>query len=202
MISFALERVMSGPHPEVFIPEYHIPWMTQVLLKKGTTENDVVLDTLDQSIYPVEPNMQLSFTKIDVLDQVFSSFSDAALFNWFVKNIDCVCEVLESIFKNAFSGSEQKDILILSNHATWFNLPLIAHCLHRIFKIPKEHIYTILGPAIMHGRFNRAGILRFSNGLKTNPDTPRAETGFEGIEDIRTHFMDELSGIIRTPNFS
>jgi hypothetical protein len=53
-----------------------------------------------------------------------------------------VCEVFESILTSQIK--ERKDILILSNHATWFNLPLIAHCLHRIFGIPKEDIYTIV----------------------------------------------------------
>jgi hypothetical protein len=96
-----------------------------------------------------------------------------------VNNIDQVCDVLNQVVQPSLA--EGKDILILSNHATWFNLPLIAHCLHRIFGIPKENIYTIIGPAITHSQFSLAGILRFSNALKTSPDTPKADIGYSGI---------------------
>lgn len=115
-----------------------------------------------------------------------------------MNNIDQVCEVLDKLLHSSIG--EKKDILILSNHATWFNLPLIAHCLHRIFKIPKENIYTIIGPAITHSQFSLAGILRFSNALKTSPDTPKADIGYEKIQEMRKVFFEEITEIVKKVN--
>ena len=135
--------------------------------------------------------MHIPISGFDIIDSVFSQIPDANLFNWFVNNIDQVCEVLDKLLHSSIG--EKKDILILSNHATWFNLP-------RIFKIPKENIYTIIGPAITHSQFSLAGILRFSNALKTSPDTPKADIGYEKIQEMRKVFFEEITEIVKKVN--
>ncbi len=192
MISFRIESELRNCNQ--FIPGYHVPWMTQVLLKKWTTEKDLRIDTEAQVLYENVPDMMIPLSGVDIFDSAFSQIPDALIFRWFVKNMDQVYEVLYSVLKSKIK--EWKDILILSNHATWFNLPLIAHCLHRIFGIPKDHIYTIVWPAITHGKFTLAAILHFSNVLKTSPDTPKAEIGYIGILEIRERFLIELQRII------
>lgn len=112
--------------------------------------------------------------------------------------MDDVCEVFHQMASSIKSG---KDILILSNHATWFNLPLIAHCLHRICGIPQRDIYTIIGPAITHSVWTLSGIRRFSNALKTMPNTDRAHTGYKGVW-IKKLFKDKLLNILDSDNNS
>ncbi len=192
MITFRIESELQKWNQ--FIPEYHVPWMTQVLLKKWTTEKDLRLDTESQVLYENVPDMKIPISGIDIFDSAFSEIPDALIFRWFVKNMGQVCDVLYSVLNSQIK--EWKDILIVSNHATWFNLPLITHCLHRIFGIPKEDIYTIVWPAITHGNFTLATILHFSNVLKTSPDTPKAEIGYIGIPEIRDRFLKELQRII------
>lgn len=196
MITFRVESELQKWNQ--FIPEYHVPWMTQVLLKKWTTETDLRLDTVSQVYYANVSDMTIPISGIDAFDAVFSQIPDALIFQWFVKNLDQVCDVLEKLLRPAIEKKE--DMLILSNHATWFNLPLIAHCLHRIFGIPKENIYTIIGPAITHSIFSLSGILRFSNAMKTAPDTLKAEIGYENIPKMRIEFLDAVMKLVKSEN--
>ncbi len=197
MISFRIESELQKWNQ--FIPEYHVPWMTQALLKKWTTEKDLRLDTESQVFYENVQDMKIPISGIDIFDSAFSEIPDALIFRWFVKNMDQICVLLKQLLDWVMHDKE-KDILILSNHATWFNLPLLAHCLHRIFGIPKDHIYTIFGPAITHSQFNRAGILKYSNWSKTVPDTDKAKTWSTQVKSIRIGFLKNTISIVQNEN--
>lgn len=66
---------------------------------------------------------------------------------------------------------ETGNLVIISNHCTWLNLPLIAAFLHEILGISLDKINTILGGALttQHAGFEVANMNRL---LKTVPDTP------------------------------
>ncbi len=168
---------------------YSIPWLTQALLKKWSKSKDLRIDDPLKVLYPADPNIILPISQSACINFLVSQLPDKLVFNWFVQNIDNVCEVFNQMKSSIKS---EKDILILSNHATWFNLPLIAHCLHRIFGIPQSDIYTILGPAITHSKWTLSGILRFSNALKTMPNTDRAHTGYDGARKIKKNFSNAI----------
>ncbi|NRH20812.1 hypothetical protein HOO68_02080 [Candidatus Gracilibacteria bacterium] len=177
---------------------YNIPWMTQVALKKGVNEKDVRIDDSNQTLYEAEPNRYLPLSKSSSVNLLVTLMPDEWIFNWFVRNIDQVCEVFEQMRYAIESG---EDILILSNHATWFNLPLIAHCLHRIFGVPQKNIYTILGPAITHSHWNLSGILRYSNAIKTYPNTEKASTGYPESKRIQQNFFTKISEVFESKSF-
>lgn len=177
--------------------EYNIPWMTQVALKKWVEKKDIRIDDPNQTLYAAEPSIYLPISNNSAVNLLVTFTPDVWIFNWFVRNIDQVCDVLEQMRNSIESWS---DILILSNHATWFNLPLIAHCLHRIFWIPQENIYTILGPAITHSHWSLAGILRYSNALKTYPNTDKANTGYSQSSMIQMNFFKHISKILNVNN--
>lgn len=179
--------------------EYNIPWMTQVALKKWVSEKDIRIDDPMQTLYPVEPHIYLPISNNTLKNLLVTFTPDEWIFNWFVRNIDEVCTVLATLRETIESWS---DILILSNHATWFNLPLIAHCLHRIFGIPQKNIYTILGPAITHSHWSLAGILRYSNVLKTYPNTEKAHTGYPESKQIQKNFFDTITEIFGSKNMN
>ncbi len=173
--------------------EYNVPWMVQALLKKWSKEKDLRVDTPGDVLYPADPKIILPIFRYDFANYLVSQLPDRLLFNWFVHNIDDVCYVMQKMRESITSG---KNILILSNHATWFNLPLIAHCLHRIFGIPQQDIYTIIGPAITHSHWNLSGIRRFSNTIKTYPNTERADTGYSGAREIKKKFSHTITDIL------
>lgn len=177
----------------VFNSEYNVPWMVQALLKKWSKEKDLRVDAPEDIIYKVNPKIILPISRYDFANYLVSQLPDRLLFNWFVHNIDEVCYVMEQMRESITSGN---NILILSNHATWFNLPLIAHCLHRIFGIPQQDIYTIIGPAITHSHWNLSGIRRFSNTVKTYPNTERAVTGYIGAREIKKKFSRTIADIL------
>jgi len=66
---------------------------------------------------------------------------------------------------------ETGNLVIISNHCTWLNLPLIAAFLHETLEIPLDRINTILGGALttQHAGFEVANM---NNLYKTVPDTP------------------------------
>lgn len=169
--------------------DYNIPWLTQVALKKWVTSRDLRIDNPSEILYPAQPNINLPITQSNIINTMVSLMPDEWFFNWFVRNINEVCEVFSALQE---SVSSKRDILILSNHATWFNLPLIAHCLNRVLHVPQQSIYTILWPVIPHSHWTMAGILRYSNALKTHPDTPKAATGHPGSKKIREDFLREI----------
>ena len=175
--------------------EYNIPWMVQALLKKWSKEKDLRVDTPGDILYKANPKIILPISRYDFANYLVSQLPDRLLFNWFVHNIDEVCYVMEQMRESITSG---KNILILSNHATWFNLPLIAHCLHRIFGIPQQDIYTIIGPAITHSHWNLSGITRVSNVVKTNASTERGNTGYSGTGQIRKNFFAKIISILES----
>lgn len=63
------------------------------------------------------------------------------------------------------------NLVVISNHCTWLNLPLIVSFLHRELGIPLSNINTLLGPALTTYQqgLDVAGI---GNLIKTIPDTP------------------------------
>lgn len=99
------------------------------------------IDNPSEILYPAQPNINLPITQSNIINTMVSLMPDEWFFNWFVRNINEVCEVFSALQE---SVSSKRDILILSNHATWFNLPLIAHCLNRVLHVPQQSIYTIL----------------------------------------------------------
>lgn len=173
---------------------YNIPWLTQAVLKSGVTIGDLRIDNSIDNLYSANPDIYLPLTQSVIINNIIGLIPDEWIFNWFVRNIDIVCEIFYSLQRSVDS---KRDILILSNHATWFNLPLIAHCLHRVLDVPQQDIYTILWPAITHSHWNMAGILRFSNAIKTYPDTPKAATGYEGSKAIQDNFIGKIDGIFK-----
>lgn len=92
--------------------------------QKMSSEKDIRLDDPMQTLYPVEPNIYLPISNNTLKNLLVTFAPDEWIFNWFVRNIDEVCTVLWTLREAIESWS---DVLILSNHATWFNLPLIAH---------------------------------------------------------------------------
>ncbi len=176
---------------------YSVPWMTQASLKKWVWASDLRVDSPNQVIYPVKVDTYLPITNSLVLNYLITYLPDDWIFSWFVHNIEKIWETLDLL---AWTVRSKQDILILSNHATWFNLPLIAHCLHRFLNVPQENIYTILWPAITHSHWSMAGIIRYSNLLKTYPDTPRAKTGYSHAKMIQENFLHTIRSIFSSEN--
>jgi len=66
---------------------------------------------------------------------------------------------------------EQGNLVIVSNHCTWLNLPMIVASLHLELGIPLDKITTILGPALTTYE-QGLGVAGISNLIKTIPETP------------------------------
>lgn len=67
---------------------------------------------------------------------------------------------------------EEGNLVILSNHCTWLNLPILVAFLHEVLEIPLEKITTILGPALEVYLQAHAVSGGGGNTLLTIPDTP------------------------------
>ncbi len=96
---------------------------------------------------------------------------------------------------------ETRNLVIISNHCTWLNLPLIVAFLHEVLEIPLNKINTILGGALTT---QQAGfeVANASNLLKTVPDTPNGrldEVAPEISTNLTRRFGRELVSKMKTP---
>lgn len=93
----------------------------------------------------------------------------------FLKHKDEILEILET-----------GNLVIVSNHCTWLNLPLIVAFLQETLDLPLDRINTILGGALttQHAGFEVANA---SNLLKTVPDTPNGR-----LDDVAPNLQRSL----------
>ena len=122
---------------------YNIPFWVQHILKKpyvilrydALREEKIVEETSPDNVIP--------FTNIYPLDKTVSLFPDIVMWRWYVANIETIFAQLEDMKEMMFQGFTG-NTLVISNHATWANLPFLAFCFHYVYGIPKENIYTMV----------------------------------------------------------
>lgn len=109
----------------------------------------------------------MPFTGIVPLNAFISWSPDKVLWRWFVQNMDQVLAEFEGNKSTLEILKSGENMLVISNHATWANLVLLAFCFHYVYGIPREQLYTMVGPAIFTNEFNFQVGRHFSNLIKT-----------------------------------
>lgn len=87
-----------------------------------------------------------------------------------VTNYDVAAEFFESKKEEVQEVLKTGNLVIIANHCTWLNLPMVVSFLHEILEIPLANITTLLGPALNSSEEGRA-VSRIGNTLETVPDT-------------------------------
>lgn len=92
---------------------------------------------------------------------------------------------------------ENRNVIILTNHLTFGNIPIIIATLAKVFE--KEHaildqVYTILGASLMTNQKEKDFILSLSNVLLTQPKTERGT--IKDFEDNQNKSRKEFGKIL------
>ncbi len=153
MIIHHVEEFLHAQKKEISVDtlQYNIPFWVQAILRKPNI--GLRVDDPEQVLYEVKPNTPLPFLNNKLLDTLISLFPDRVLWSLFIKNLSDIAHDFRSNSEAILSAGDKKHCVVLSNHATWLNLPLIAYCLHEFVGIPREDIYILLGPAITTNAF-------------------------------------------------
>ncbi len=176
---------------------YNIPFWVQhklrspsAILRYDSEREWKILERVDSmSIMP--------FTGIVPLNAFISWSPDKVLWRWFVQNMDQVLAEFEGNKSTLEILKSGENMLVISNHATWANLVLLAFCFHYVYGIPREQLYTMVGPAIFTNEFNFQVGRHFSNLIKTWPQTDRANTGYSNINNLRRNALKEILSILK-----
>ena len=121
--------------------DFNIPFWVQALLRNPSTILRV--DDPYKIFYP-HVNHTIPLTKIPQLDTVLQHVPIRVKLWYFVKNIAQIQKDFEVRAEEIREALTKGNLIIVSNHASWLNLPLIAICLHLFCGISKEAIYTLL----------------------------------------------------------
>jgi hypothetical protein len=185
--------------PENIPPQnlvYLVSYWTQALLKKPTTK--LRLDNPEQVFYPVE-DILIPFTQYQTINQILSYIPTRFLLCYLVQNLPDILLQISSVIDEVQCIRSQGNLIVLSNHASWMNLPLLAVFLNLYAWVPKDKIHTLLWPAITTRALSYAGIVNFSNLLKTVPDTKNGNIEAKKIiKTIRFSMFREVEKIFLT----
>lgn len=164
--------------------------------------NSTIIDDPYQIIYPRNPWL-LNWREKTTM-QIIYSFANI-IWIWKTKEWITNNESYEQTMKELFDVLETKSVLIITNHATFVNFPIIIWELEKYAKKFWKHwildkIYTILWPALLTQN-QKNYIQSISNLLKTIPDTWNSQIPWieEEIKRIRKRFLRELSELRKTP---
>ena len=176
---------------------YNVRFWVQALLRNKKTILRV--DEPFTVFYPQEPNV-IPFTGIFAVDYLLQFVPVEAKLQYFISNFWEIAQLFQKHREEILQCLETKNLVVISNHASWLNLPLIAICLHAFCWVPKEKIYTLLWPAITTRALAFAGIINFSNVLKTVPDTSNGKIiPEEMVTKIREQMYRKLMKSFRSP---
>ncbi len=125
----------------------------------------------------------------------------AAALRYYTKNFNEVLDQFRQRRREIERVLADRSLLIVTNHASWVNVPMIMFALSKALNIPKENIYSVLGPALTVYIEGFLTALSFGNLVKTVPDTkngniPGAE---ELIGIIRMAFLRQTRKILNKP---
>lgn len=173
---------------------YHIPYWVQHLLKKPHAPLRFDAYRENQVLEKVDPHNIMPFTGIPPIDLGMNLASDIFIWRWLVQNMGVILEQFEE-HKNDILQTDTWKILVISNHATWANLPLLAFCFHYVYGIPKENLYTMVWPAIFTNEFTYQVARHFSNLIKTWPQSRNAQTGYPNAKKVSMQAVRKIIGI-------
>jgi hypothetical protein len=173
---------------------YNIPFFVQALLRSSTTL--LRLDTPKQVLYP-QKNVVIPLTKNKVVDTALRIIPAHWKLWYFIQNLEAIWREFTAKKQEIQEALETWNLVIISNHTSWMNLPIIAICLHRYCGISKEKIYTLLWPAITTRHLSYS-MINFSNLVKTVPDTQNGNIIPEEIaQEIRKSMFETIKPIFR-----
>ena len=174
--------------------QYNIAFFVQALLRNQKTL--LRLDSFEQIYYPREVR-QIPLTKYKTANWLLNMLSTGAKLGLFVENLQMIAWEFQKNKKEILEALEKWNLIIMSNHASWMNLPIIAICLHLYCWIPQEEIYTLLWPAITTREFSFS-MIHFSNLLKTVPDTQNGNIIPEEMaRSIRSKMFEKVRELFR-----
>ena len=174
--------------------QYNIAFFVQALLRNQKTL--LRLDIPEQIYYPREER-QMPLSKSQLVDIALRFLPIVTKLGLFVENLATIAWEFQESKKEILEALEKWNLIIMSNHASWMNLPIIAICLHLYCDIPQKGIYTILGPAITTRELSYS-MINFSNLIKTVPDTPNGNILPEEVtRNIRSKMFETAKGIFR-----
>jgi hypothetical protein len=148
LIERYIQKVSSALSPNVSLEQtiYNVAFWTQALLKSENTllkydEPKQILYPVEKRIIPIVP--QSAFENRDMLfsslltkhSQKLASISNKVLsfipplwvLNYFIENLSEIEKELHTFFeKSVHPALETGNLIILSNHASWMNIPLLA----------------------------------------------------------------------------
>lgn len=158
------------------------------------------LDNPDQVLYRVEKNSTVPFPSVPKpLHSPISGLDNAQIMRAFIRNFSSLSDQFRQR-KNDLDDLVPKDkwITILSNHATWANLSIIAFFLEHSLGVNPERIFTLVWPSITTNEFTLAWARRFSNLIKTMPDTERGNTGYPHADKVSSRAIKQVLQIMST----
>ena len=137
-------------------------------IRNGYQESSLIDDDINQMVYPRNPGKMRMLQSL-ILEAI-ESYTNIIPYNR---------EEYEALMKKLFMILESKSVIIITNHATFANIPILITELHKYAKIhnkkeAREHINTIVGPALLTQSQKRMG-QAISNLRKTIPSTRQSE---------------------------
>ena len=148
--------------------QYNVSYWTQALVKNASTR--IRFDAPEQILYTPRRTIIPLFSS-DFINYFTQFIPSSLLAKIFIENIQIITRDMAPLFSSIEESLRSWNLIILSNHASWLNLPFIALLLQKLAKIPPQRIYTLLWPAITTRELAYGWIINFSNLIKTVPDT-------------------------------
>lgn len=137
-------------------------------MKNGYKESSLIDDDVNQMVYPRNPGKMKMLQSL-ILEAI-ESYTNILPYNR---------EEYEALMQKLFTTLDTKSAIIVTNHATFANIPILITELHKYAKIHnkkgvRDRINTIVGPALLTQSQKRMG-QAISNLRKTIPSTKQSE---------------------------
>lgn len=134
----------------------------------GYPESAMIDDDLGTLVYPRDPGTMRM--KQSLILEAIESYTNVVPYDK---------EAYESLMQRLFISLEQKSAIIVTNHATFANIPILVTELHKYAKQYhkkdiRDRINTIVGPALLTQSQKTMG-LAITNLWKTIPATKQSE---------------------------
>lgn len=189
-MEYFVNRILSWENQgEVYAKlKYHIPYWVQHLLRSPDAQLRINEDIHGSPLTKVDATTPIAFTRSPFLNFSASLIPDSRIWERYIKNSHQNYDIFRA-HKGDILGLSWEDVLVLSNHITWANLPYIAFCLEYVYGIPRDRIYTFTWQAIFTNEFYLTAARHFSNLISTWADTKNADTGYEWADRIKVAAM-------------
>lgn len=137
-------------------------------MKNGYKESSLIDDDVNQMVYPRNPGKMKMLQSL-ILEAI-ESYTNILPYNR---------EEYEALMQKLFTTLDTKSAIIVTNHATFANIPILTTELHKYAKIynrkgVRDRINTIVGPALLTQSQKRMG-QAISNLRKTIPSSKQSE---------------------------